>query len=46
MATDEDNIAILKRRYADGEITRKQYLKMKRDMESAGERNAARPLRR
>ncbi len=36
MAADEDGIAILRRRYANGEITRKQYLEMKGDLAGDG----------
>jgi hypothetical protein len=43
MAADEDGIAVLRHRYANGEITRKQYLAMKGDLENAGKGNAVRP---
>ena len=44
MAADEDGLEILKRRYAGGELTRKQYLEMRRNLEGAG--GEARPLSR
>jgi hypothetical protein len=36
MDDGDSSVGILKRRYANGEITRKQYLEMKRNLENAG----------
>jgi hypothetical protein len=43
MAADEDGIAILRRRYANGEITRKQYLEMRKNLGDADREDAVRP---
>lgn len=42
MAADEDGTAILRRRYANGEITRKQYLEMKKNLGDADKEGAGR----